>query len=347
MQAAADLCRGWLLSPTKTMYLEHTAGGLAWAQKILAKEAHKQSGFSWPIARQSRSSTDRQARVTGTKTGKRSTLYHEDLTNGTTVGEYVPFEHARADFEKVFEVSLPEDFDSLRNPLPPGLQRPLCIAKSEGVLDFLNKLRVVLDFFYGVTAAGRWEKLWTDPADASDNPDTVLEELKYLLNPYQKKPQNPVDCYLTVKVEGEALVGLLRLEEARDVSYPHRDKASLAHPCAFNNLQAWRNLIRRQARFIEYNLELSQLNVNITDRDGKIDRKEIRGKDARFQFAAVTGALESGRHRQGRISYDDGLRRFAHISPGGDVLTDEAVIVRRVLLYPGAEVVPPEPTPEQ
>ncbi|KAK3654641.1 hypothetical protein LTR56_003914 [Elasticomyces elasticus] len=75
------------------------------------------------------------------------------------------------------------------------------------------------------------------------------------------KPYNPIDCFLTVKVEGDAEVGLLRLEEARD---------------------AWRNLIRRQAELIEYNLELNQLNVNLTYRDGKIDRKEIRGRTADF-----------------------------------------------------------------
>ncbi|KAK5681051.1 hypothetical protein LTS10_006811 [Elasticomyces elasticus] len=171
------------------------------------------------------------------------------------------------------------------------------------------------------------------------------------------KPYKPIDCFLTVKVEGDANVGLLRLEDARDVSYPHRDKASLAHPCAFNSLEAWRNLIRRQAEFIEYNLELYQLNVNITDRDGKIDRKEIRGRTADFSLEQLRELL----NREGIVkaefvcrpvynanaryeelpAYNDSLRNFAHISPGGDVLTNEEVIVDRAM-YPPAEVLPIE-----
>ncbi|KAK3655706.1 hypothetical protein LTR56_003355 [Elasticomyces elasticus] len=175
------------------------------------------------------------------------------------------------------------------------------------------------------------------------------------------KPYKPIDCFLTVKVEGDAKVGLLKLEEARDVSYPYRDAASLAHPCAFSNLQAWRNLIRRQAEFIEYNLELNQLNVVITDRDGNIDRKEIRRKTADFSL----GQLRELLNREGIVkaefvcrpvynanacyedlpAYDDSLRSSAHISPGGDVLTSGEVLVERAMYLP-AEVVRLEPTPE-
>ncbi|KAK5718895.1 hypothetical protein LTR17_015575 [Elasticomyces elasticus] len=179
------------------------------------------------------------------------------------------------------------------------------------------------------------------------------------------KPYKPIDCFLTVKVEGDAKVGLLKLEEHRGVNYPHRGPASLAHPCANNNLKAWRNLIRRQAEFIEYNLELYQLNVVITDRDGNIDRKEIRGKTADFSL----GQLRELLNREGIVKavfvcrpvynaracyemlspYDvslrNSLRNFAHISPGGDVLTNEEVIVERAM-YPATEIVRPEPTLE-
>ncbi|KAK4961211.1 hypothetical protein LTR10_001701 [Elasticomyces elasticus] len=177
------------------------------------------------------------------------------------------------------------------------------------------------------------------------------------------KPYNPIDCFLTVKVEGDAEVGLLRLEEARDVSYPHRAKASLAHPCSFKSLQAWRNLIRRQAELIEYNLELNQLNVNLTYRDGKIDRKEIRGRTADFSREQLRELLNregivkaefvcrpvynAGAYYEDLPAYDDGVRNLAHISPSGDVLTDKAVSVDRVLSYPATKVVRPEPTSEQ
>ncbi|KAK5723245.1 hypothetical protein LTR15_004942 [Elasticomyces elasticus] len=257
MQAAVDLYWVRKLPTSRTMNLEHTAEGLAWAQKVLAKEPHKQVDFFMANREEAIEqygppgkgdwNKDRKAKYAG------SILYHcfqhlkqydEDLADGTTDGEYVAFADARAAFEKAFDVELSDDFDDPRSPLLPGLQRPLCLAKDEGVSEFLNKLRVVLDYLCGVTAADRWVKLWTSPAgelsnidisalmpkwwadrsDASDDVDTVLENLKNRLNPVQKKPSNPIDCFLTVKVEGDAEVGLLRLEEARNVSYPHRAK---------------------------------------------------------------------------------------------------------------------------
>ncbi|KAK5706598.1 hypothetical protein LTR97_001588 [Elasticomyces elasticus] len=272
MQAAVDLYWVRKLPTSRTMNLEHTAEGLAWAQKVLAKEPHKQVDFFMANREEAIEqygppgkgdwNKDRKAKYAG------SILYHcfqhlkqydEDLADGTTDGEYVAFADARAAFEKAFDVELSDDFDDPRSPLLPGLQRPLCLAKDEGVSEFLNKLRVVLDYLCGVTAADRWVKLWTGPAgelsnidisalmpkwwadrsNASDDVDTVLENLKNRLNPVQKKPS------------------------IRSIAFsPSRSRAT---------------------------------------------------------------------------------PRFAHISPGGDVLTSEEVIVERAM-YPPAEVVRPEPT---
>ncbi|KAK5742455.1 hypothetical protein LTR17_003257 [Elasticomyces elasticus] len=153
-------------------------------------------------------------------------------------------------------------------------------------------------------------------------------------------PYNPIDWYLTVKVEGDAIVGLLKVEEARDVSYPHRGAASLAHPCAFNNLQAWRNLIRRQAEFIEYNLELSQTNVNITYRDGNVDRKLIRGPTADSSLEQFE-SFESGRHRQRRISTGEKIPKIedSH-SPSSHVASKKR---KQGKAFKKTQTIPPEP----